>query len=59
MPVDISDIEKIVVEQDEWRGRKTINIIASENSLSPAARSLSISDFGVPATTLIRYRWSH
>ena len=45
MPVDISDIEKIVREQDEWRGRKTINLIASENSISPATRSLSISDF--------------
>ena len=49
----------IVKDQDEWRGRKKINLIASENSINPAARSVSISDFGDPVTTLIHYRWSH
>jgi glycine/serine hydroxymethyltransferase len=32
MPVDIRDIEAWVKQQDEWRGRRTINLIASENA---------------------------
>jgi len=45
MPVDISDVLRIVEAQDQWRGRQTINLIASENPQSPAVRALQNSDF--------------
>lgn len=45
MPVDISDIRAIVKQQDEWRGTRTINLIASENVQSPAVRELQNNDF--------------
>jgi glycine hydroxymethyltransferase len=45
MPVDISDIRAIVEAQDDWRGRKTINLIASENAQSQAVRELQNNDF--------------
>ena len=45
MPVDISDIRAIVEAQDDWRGRKTINLIASENAQSAAVRELQSNDF--------------
>jgi glycine hydroxymethyltransferase len=45
MPVDISDVQQIVAAQDEWRGRQTINLIASENVQSPAVRAIQSSDF--------------
>lgn len=45
MPVDIRDIEGWVKEQDDWRGRRTINLIASENAQSPACRRVQSSDF--------------
>jgi glycine hydroxymethyltransferase len=45
MTVDISDIRAIVQEQDEWRGGRTINLIASENAQSPAVRELQNNDF--------------
>src|SRR5690348_3774237 len=45
MTVDISDIRAIVQEQDEWRGGRTINLIASENAQSPAVREIQNSDF--------------
>jgi glycine hydroxymethyltransferase len=45
MPVNISDIRSIVEAQEQWRGRETINLIASENAQSPAVRSLQDSDF--------------
>jgi glycine hydroxymethyltransferase len=45
MPVDIRDIEAWVKQQDEWRGRRTINLIASENAQSPACRRVQDSDF--------------
>jgi glycine hydroxymethyltransferase len=45
MPVNIEDIRAIVEAQDEWRGRETINLIASENAQSPAVRSIQSSDF--------------
>jgi glycine hydroxymethyltransferase len=45
MPVDISDVRSIVEAQDEWRGRHTINLIASENVQSPAVREVQASDF--------------
>ncbi len=45
MPVNIEDVRAIVDAQDEWRGRQTINLIASENAQSPAVRSIQSSDF--------------
>ncbi len=45
MPVNIEDVRAIVDAQDDWRGRQTINLIASENAQSPAVRSIQSSDF--------------
>jgi glycine hydroxymethyltransferase len=45
MPVNIADIRSIVEAQEQWRGRETINLIASENAQSPAVRALQDSDF--------------
>jgi glycine hydroxymethyltransferase len=45
MPVNIADISSIVEAQEQWRGRETINLIASENAQSPAVRRLQDSDF--------------
>lgn len=45
MPVDISDIIEIVEKQNQWRGRETLNMIASENAQSPAVRQIECSDF--------------
>lgn len=45
MPVDIADVLAIVEAQEQWRGRQTINLIASENTQSPAVRAIQASDF--------------
>jgi glycine hydroxymethyltransferase len=45
MAVDIADVQQLVEAQDQWRGRQTINLIASENPQSPAVRALQNSDF--------------
>jgi glycine hydroxymethyltransferase len=45
MPVDIHDIEDLVRKQEQWRGRETINLIASENAQSRAVRDIQNSDF--------------
>lgn len=45
MPVDIRDVENLVRQQEEWRGRQTINLIASENAQSRAVRDVQNSDF--------------
>lgn len=45
MPVDIADITRIVENQEQWRSRQTINLIASENAQSPAVRAIQNSDF--------------
>jgi glycine hydroxymethyltransferase len=42
----IREVEATVRANDEWRLRKTINLIASENVLSARARALLGSDFG-------------
>jgi glycine hydroxymethyltransferase len=44
MPVDIHDVEEIVRRQNEWRA-ECINLIASENTPSPAVRAMQQSDF--------------
>ncbi len=45
MPVNVADIRSIVEAQEQWRGRETVNLIASENAQSPAVRSIQDSDF--------------
>ena len=45
MPVNIEDVRAIVEAQEQWRGRETINLIASENPQSLAVRQLQDSDF--------------
>ena len=45
MPVDTKDIFAIVEKQNEWRGSQCINLIASENTPSPAVRSIQLNDF--------------
>ena len=44
MPVDIHDITDLVRQEDEWRA-ECINLIASENTQSPAVRAVQNSDF--------------
>src|SRR5437868_209963 len=45
MTVEISDIERIIAEQNTWRQTKAINLIASENTPSEAVQRVQISDF--------------
>jgi glycine hydroxymethyltransferase len=45
MSVELSDILEIVEKQNQWRGRETLNMIASENTQSPAVRQIECSDF--------------
>lgn len=45
MPVNISDVRRLVEAQNQWRGRETINLIASENAQSRAVREVQDSDF--------------
>lgn len=45
MPVDTKDVFSIVEKQNEWRGKQCINLIASENTPSPAVRSIQLNDF--------------
>ena len=45
MPVKIEDVREIVEAQNAWRGRETINLIASENAQSPAVRDIQANDF--------------
>ncbi len=45
MPVDTKDIFAIVEKQNLWRGTQCVNLIASENTPSPAVRSIQLNDF--------------
>jgi len=45
MPVDISDVVRLIEAQEVWRRTETINLIASENAVSRAVRELQDSDF--------------
>jgi len=42
---ELKVIVETVQKQEEWRGRSTLNLIASENKMSPLARALLPSDF--------------
>jgi len=41
----LNNVKKCVESQNDWRGTKTINLIASENTMSKTAQSLAYSDF--------------
>ena len=43
--VNIDDVREIVAAQDTWRTEECINLIASENTPSPAVREVMSSDF--------------
>jgi glycine hydroxymethyltransferase len=45
MTVDISDIERILADEETWRQTQAINLIASENTPSDAVRRVQNSDF--------------
>lgn len=45
MAVDISDVLSIVEKQNHWRSKESINLIASENTQSPAVRQIESNDF--------------
>jgi len=42
----IDELLSLVEEHERWRGRKCLNLIPSENVMSPAVRSLLSSDLG-------------
>ncbi|WP_201383687.1 serine hydroxymethyltransferase [Ktedonobacter sp. SOSP1-85] len=45
MTIDIHDIEQLLEQQEQWRQRQAINLIASENTPSEAVRRVQNSDF--------------
>ena len=45
MTIDVSDIVKIIENQNRWRGQESINLIASENAQSPVVRAMECNDF--------------
>ncbi len=45
MTVNIQDITEIIEKQNQWREKSCINLIASENTQSPACRKVHVSDF--------------
>ena len=53
--VMIEDILSLVRKHDEWRGNKCLNLIPSENVMSPTVRRLLSSDLGHRYTA--RYRF--
>ncbi|MEM3700966.1 MAG: hypothetical protein QXL57_08930, partial [Candidatus Bathyarchaeia archaeon] len=42
----ISEILSLVKKHEEWRGKQCLNLIPSENVMSPAVRSLLSSELG-------------
>ncbi len=42
----VREVERVVQANDDWRLRRTVNLIASENVMSARARALLPSDFG-------------
>ena len=45
MSVNISDVLDIVNNQNQWRGKESINLIASENVQSDAVKQIKSKDF--------------
>ena len=44
--ITFEKIKAVVDSQNAWRGEQCINMIASENIMSPMAQSVAVSDFG-------------
>jgi len=42
----IDETASMVKEHEKWRGRECINLIPSENAMSPAVRTLLSAEFG-------------
>lgn len=51
----IDEILSLVKEHEEWRGKQCLNLIPSENVMSPAARSLLASDLAHRYTARDRF----
>ncbi|MFQ5999800.1 MAG: hypothetical protein ACE5J6_03380, partial [Candidatus Bathyarchaeia archaeon] len=51
----IDELLNLVKEHEQWRGRKCLNLIPSENVMSPAVRSLLSSDLGHRYTSRERF----
>lgn len=45
MSINISDVLDIVSHQNQWRGKESINLIASENVQSNAVKQVEVNDF--------------
>lgn len=51
----IEDILGLVKKHEEWRGKQCLNLIPSENVMSPTVRALLSSDFGSRYTSRDRF----
>ncbi|MBS7632395.1 hypothetical protein KEJ15_02065 [Candidatus Bathyarchaeota archaeon] len=51
----LNEILNLVKAQEKWRGKQCLNLIPSENIMSPAARSLLCSDFAHRYTARDRF----
>jgi len=51
----IDEITSLVERHEKWRGQQTLNLIPSENVLSPMVRSLLSSDLGHRYTSVDRF----
>lgn len=51
----ISEILSLVEKHEQWRGKECLNLIPSENVMSPAVRSLLASEFGHRYTSRDRF----
>jgi len=55
MSVNISDVLNIVNSQNQWRGKETINLIASENVQSDAVKQIESLDIFFSCVFLVFY----
>jgi len=51
----INDILSLIRKHEKWRGKECINLIPSENAMSPAVRSLLSSDLGQRYTSTDKF----
>ncbi|HJL88177.1 MAG TPA: serine hydroxymethyltransferase [SAR324 cluster bacterium] len=45
MDIKTEDIQSLVEQQNNWRGKECLNLIASENTQSPNVRNIEVNDF--------------
>ncbi|MEE3122268.1 MAG: glycine hydroxymethyltransferase, partial [SAR324 cluster bacterium] len=45
MDIKTEDIQSLVAQQNNWRGKECLNLIASENTQSPNVRNIEVNDF--------------